>query len=240
MRVKYILNGELSGWRRTMKRLRCMFRIPLLQLKRNVLKDLFFHLRYGKGGFNMQKYFVTQTQSFWKKSANEFKHVSSICIASMMTALNTLIGAFRIVVIPKFLTISFASLATASCAIMCGPLLTGTVAAIADILEFMLRPDGSFFFGFTLNEFLTGLIYGAFFYRTTTISLKRCILARLCIVLLMNMFLTPLWLYILYGDSFFVLLTTRVIKNIIMFPIDVALLYFVTTTTLRILKQMQR
>lgn len=51
MRVKYILNGELSGWRKAKRRLRCMFRIPLLQLKRIVLKDLFFHLRYGKGGF---------------------------------------------------------------------------------------------------------------------------------------------------------------------------------------------
>ncbi len=188
----------------------------------------------------MQKYFVTQTQLFWKNSADEFKRVSSICLAAMMTALNTLIGAFRIVVIPKFLTISFASLATASCAMMCGPLLTGTVAAIADILEFILRPDGTFFFGFTLNEFLTGLIYGAFFYRVSTISLKRCIIARLCIVLLMNMFLTPLWLYILYGDSFFALLATRVIKNIVMFPIDVALLYFVTSTTARILKQRRR
>lgn len=188
----------------------------------------------------MEKYFVKQTGLFWKASADEFKHVTSICVASMMTALNTLLGAFKIILIPKILTISFASLATASCAMFCGPLLTGTVGAIADILKYIIRPDGPFFPGFTINEFLTGVIYGFFFYKLSEVSLKRCILARLTIVLFMNMFLTPLWLYILYGDSFWALVSTRIIKNIVMFPIDVMLLYMVMQITSRALKQMPR
>lgn len=121
-----------------------------------------------------------------------------------------------------------------------GPLLTGTVGAIADILKYIIRPDGPFFPGFTINEFLTGVIYGFFFYKLSEVSLKRCILARLTIVLFMNMFLTPLWLYILYGDSFWALVSTRIIKNIVMFPIDVMLLYMVMQITSRALKQMSR
>lgn len=187
----------------------------------------------------MEKYFVKQPGSLWKSSSEEFKSVTSICVASMMMGLNTLLGYFKIILIPKILTISFSSLAVAACAMFCGPLLTGTVGAIADILKYIIRPDGPFFPGFTINEFLTGLIYGYFFYKRTDISVKRCISARLVIVILINMLLTPLWLYILYGNSFWALVSARLVKNIVMFPIDVMLLYMVTQITSRIMKQIR-
>lgn len=185
----------------------------------------------------MKKYFVKQIPAFWSSAAEEFKRVSSISIAAMMMALNTLLGYVRIILIPKILTISFSSLAVAACAIVCGPLLSGCMAAVADIIKFMVRPDGDFFFGFTLNEFLTGFIYGLFFYKCTKISLVRCIIARLVIVLLINLFLTPLWLYILYGNAFWAMVSARLLKNVLMFPIDVALLYLVLTTTVKVMKQ---
>ncbi len=186
----------------------------------------------------MEEYFVNETRSLWKSSLAEMKRVKSICIAAMMMALNTLLGYLSIIVIPKLLTISFASLALGACAMCCGPLLTAVMAAIADILKYILRPNGAFFLGFTLNEFLVGMIYGCLFYRKAQISLKRCIFARLLIVILINLILTPLWLYILYGNSFWAMLGLRLAKNALMFPIDVALLYLVTKTTGRILKQM--
>ena len=185
----------------------------------------------------MEKYFVKNQFTFWQSSLMEMKRVKSICIAAMMMALNTLLGYFKIIVIPKLLTISFASLAIGACAMCCGPLLTATTAAVADILKYVMRPDGAFFLGFTLNEFLTGLIYGYFFYRKENVSFKRCIIARLLVVICINLLLTPLWLYILYGDSFLAMLSIRLLKNALMFPIDVTLLYLVTKTTSRILKQ---
>ena len=173
----------------------------------------------------MEEYFVNETRSLWKSSLAEMKRVKSICIAAMMMALNTLLGYLSIIVIPKLLTISFASLALGACAMCCGPLLTAVMAAIADILKYILRPNGAFFLG-------------CLFYRKAQISLKRCIFARLLIVILINLILTPLWLYILYGNSFWAMLGLRLAKNALMFPIDVALLYLVTKTTGRILKQM--
>lgn len=186
----------------------------------------------------MKQYFVKESGSFWKSSLAEMKRVKSICIAAMMMALDTLLGYLNIIVIPKLLTISFASLALGACAMCCGPLLTALMAAIADIVKFALRPDGTFFLGFTLNEFLVGFIYGCLFYQRVQISLKRCIVARLLVVILINLLLTPLWLYILYGNAFWAMLGMRLAKNALMFPIDVGLLYLVTKTTGRILKQM--
>lgn len=187
----------------------------------------------------MEKYFVKQSPSFWKTSADEFKNVTSICVASMMMALNTLLGYFKIILIPKILIISFSSLAVASCAMFCGPLLTGSVSAVADIIKYIMRPDGPFFPGFTINEFLTGFIYGYFFYQRSEISLKRCISARLLVVLLINLFLTPLWLYILYGNAFWAMVSARLLKNVVMFPIDVTLLYMVTQITSRAMRQIK-
>lgn len=185
----------------------------------------------------MEKYFVKQIPTFWIDAAAEFKRVSSISIAAMMMALNTLLGYFKIILIPKILTISFASLAVASCAVVCGPLLSACMAAVADVIKYVVRPDGPFFIGFTVNEFLTGFIYGLFFYKRNEVSLLRCICARLLIVVLINLFLTPLWLYVMYGNAFWAMVSARLLKNAVMFPIDVALLYLVLTTTGKVMKQ---
>lgn len=187
----------------------------------------------------MNDFATTPRLSLWKASLKEFKSVRSICVAAMMTALNTLLGAFKIS-ISQILVISFSSLAVAPCAMFCGPLLTGTVGAIADILKYMIRPDGPFFPGFTINEFLTGIIYGFFFYKVSNISWKRCLAARIVIVLLINMCLTPVWLNMLYGNSFWALVTARIVKNIVMLPIDVALLYFVVSTSQKIMKNSRK
>lgn len=183
--------------------------------------------------------FANKTGTLWIASINEFKNVKSVCVAAMMTAINTLIGAFKIT-ISQFLVISFSSLAVAPCAMFCGPLLTATVGAIADVLKYLIRPDGPFFPGFTINEFIIGLIYGFLFYKVSNITWKRCLVARILVVLLINMFLTPLWLHILYGNPLLVLVGARVVKNIVLLPFDTALLYFVVKTTKRIMSNMKR
>ena len=93
---------------------------------------------------------------------------------------------------------------------------------IADTLKYILRPDGPYFPGFALNEFLIGIIYGCFFYQKK-ITLLRVIIARACITIFINLILTSLWLNMLYQSPLFTML--RLIKNIVMFPVDVALLY---------------
>lgn len=179
-----------------------------------------------------------KSNPFWKASAQECKRVKSICVAAMMTALNTLLGMFTITLIPKILIISFSFLASASCAMFCGPLLTGCAGAIADILKYIAHPNGPFFIGYTFNEFLVGMIYGCFFYRRDHISLRRCIVARLCVVLILNLFFTPLWLYVMYDKAFLAMVSARVLKNIVMFPIDTFLLYIVMQLSVKIKRQM--
>ena len=66
---------------------------------------------------------------------------------------------------------------------------------------------------------LAGVIYGSFYYRKP-LSLGRVFAAHLVVSLVCNVLLNTLCLSLLYGKAFMVLLPPRVIKNLIMWPID--------------------
>ena len=110
--------------------------------------------------------------------------------------------------------------------------MAGFAGIICDNIKYFLNPSGPYMPLFGLNEFLTGFIYGLFFYKKE-LTIKRVIAARLTVVLLINMLLTPLWLHMLYGNAFIVLVQARILKNILLFPIDVFLLYTVLKATKR-------
>lgn len=167
-----------------------------------------------------------------KESRYELKKVSSLVGTSLLTALNIVVGSFSIKITPM-IKIGFTSVIAGVCGMYYGPLATGFAGVIADNLKFMLFPDGPYFPGFTLNEFVTGMIYGSFFYKKE-ITLPRVMIARALVTMIVNLGLTSLWLNILYQNPIFT--TARLIKNIIMYPIDVAILYFVLKTAKRIQK----
>ena len=55
-------------------------------------------------------------------------------------------------------------------------------------------------------------------------SLKRTILARLCVALV-ELILGTLWLSMMYGKGYMVFFPARIMKAAILFPIEVMLLY---------------
>ena len=93
----------------------------------------------------------------------------------------------------------------------------------ADTLGYFLRPNGTYFPGWTLNEFLLGFLYGCWLYKKP-VTLWRTFAACLSAVLLINLCLTPLWLHLVYGNAF-VITGLRLVKNLIKLPIDTLLLY---------------
>lgn len=172
----------------------------------------------------------------FKESVQNSKNVKVIVGTALFIAMNVVLGYAKIVIIPKTLEISFSTLALAACAFTYGPFMSGLAGIICDNIKYFLNPSGPYMPLFGINEILTGVIYGLFFYKKE-ITLKRVIFARLCVVLICNMLLTPLWLHMLYGDAFIVYFTARIVKNIVMFPIDVFLLYTVLKATKRAIKQ---
>lgn len=166
------------------------------------------------------------------QSARSLKKVPDLVGTALFTALNCVLGYGKIIIIPKMLEIGFTSLAHAACAFTYGPVMAGLAGILTDNIKYLLNPSGPYFPGFMINEFLTGFIYGCFFYKKK-ISLSRIILARLTVVLLINMVLTPIWLNMLYGNPLQFVVQARIVKNVLMFPIDVFLLYTVLKATQR-------
>ena len=90
----------------------------------------------------------------------------------------------------------------------------------------MIFPSGSYFPGFTLTAFLTGVIYGVVLYKHPK-TWGRIILATCLVCLGMNLCLDTVWLHILMGKGFFALLPTRIFKAAIMIPIQTILIQLV-------------
>ena len=123
--------------------------------------------------------------------------------------------------------------------VLCGLLaaLAIVLSLVASILlKYVLKPDGPFFFGFTFNAMLSGLIYGSLLYRRP-VSIKRIVIAEFFVKLVINCGLNTLWISMLYGKGFIALLGPRVIKNVIMLPIDSFILFFALTYARKIAAQ---
>ena len=170
-------------------------------------------------------------------SAKEFKSTRAICGVAMLTALNVIAGTLLNIQVTPMLRIGFSSVFAAISAMLYGPLLSGSAGIVADTLKYLIRPDGPYFPGFALNEFLTGLIYGSFFYQKK-VSLPRAIIARFFITFIINLTLTSLWLNLLYQYPIFT--SFRLFKNVIAFPFDVAILYFALNAAQKVLGRIKR
>ncbi|MBQ6850002.1 MAG: folate family ECF transporter S component [Oscillospiraceae bacterium] len=162
-------------------------------------------------------------KEYWKNAAKELKSVRAITGAALFAAMSPILALCTIQV-NQFLQIGFTSLTHAMTGYFFGPLVACMSGGIADIIKYMLKPNGPFFPGFTINEMLVGFIYGMFFYKRK-ITLPKCITARFIVTVGINLTLTPLWLSFLYGNAFKFMVPTRIIKNIIMIPVDIFLLH---------------
>ena len=174
----------------------------------------------------------TSLLSRLKESKQELKRVPSLVGTALLTALNVIVGTFSFHITPM-IKIGFTSVVAGVCGMYYGPFATGLAGIMADTLKFAIKPDGPYFPGYALNEFLVGFIYGAFFYKKE-ITLPRVIIARACITIFINLGLGALWLNILYDNPLFT--SARLIKNVVMFPFDCAILYAVLKGAERIRK----
>ncbi|MEJ8553383.1 folate family ECF transporter S component [Tepidibacter sp. Z1-5] len=143
----------------------------------------------------------------------------------LLIALQVILTRFMSIHTP-IVRIGFGFLPLAITSILYGPWVGGIAAAIADLIGFALFPTGTYFPGFTLTAFLTGFTYGILFFNKPK-SHKRLFLSVLIVCILLNLGLDTLWLSILIGKGYVALLPTRIIKTLIMIPVQFILISLV-------------
>lgn len=159
-----------------------------------------------------------------KDSAQEIKKTRSLVIIAMLLAMQVILGTLAAIPVGPTIRISFGYLALSSTGALFGPVASAINGALADIIGFLIHPTGAYFPGFTITGIVSGLIYGFGLFRREP-TLIRVLIVKLLIDVICNLLLNTLWLNMLYGKAFWVLLPSRVLKNLAQYPVDVLLLY---------------
>lgn len=159
-------------------------------------------------------------------SAGEMQDVRNLSVMAMMLALGVALGFYATVQVGDYLKIGFAFIPNELTGMLFGPVAGGVVAALADIVKYLVKPAGAFFPGFTVSALIGGMIYGAALYKKP-LSLKRIIAANTLVTVFVNLLLNTYWLTVLYGNGFAALLPARIVKEALLLPIDIILYYTV-------------
>lgn len=159
----------------------------------------------------------------------KLKDVRTITTCALLLALATILGFFKIP-ITQIIEIRFGALPVAVAGAFFGPVLGGIVGGLADILAYIVKPTGPFFPGFTISSAIGGVIFGLILYsKGRKPTILRIFLAQVIYTIVVGLIINTFNLYFLYGDfaagvnGYFVYMGTRLLKELIMLPINTVL-----------------
>ena len=171
---------------------------------------------------------MRKIRQIYSDSLKELLSTKNVVLCGLMAALAVVLSMVASIDVGPYIRIGFSGLPNRVVECLFGPVTGCLFGGMLDVLKYMLKPSGPFFFGFTFNVMLAGLIYGTVLYQKP-VTVKRVVAAEFLTKLTVNCLLNTLWISILYGKGFFALLPLRALKNIIMLPIDSCILYFTLT-----------
>jgi ECF transporter S component (folate family) len=146
--------------------------------------------------------------------------IIKITTVALMIAMEILLTRFLSIQTP-IIRISFGFIPIALLGIKFGPLHAGSAAMIADLMGFWLFPPPfPFFPGFTFTAFLTGAVYGIFMHNKPG-KMLNIVIAAAVVVIGLNFVLDTIWLTIIQQVSFGYLFWFRILRTLIMLPLQI-------------------
>jgi len=152
-----------------------------------------------------------------------------IILSALLITLSVVLSKIISIKTP-LLSISFNFVPIMLSAVWFGLKYSTLIAVIADVIGAILFPFGEFFIGFTISAGVMGLIYGLVLYSKNKEFSKielviRLTISSVLVILIVNTLLNTLWLVIMYNKAFIVVLGGRIVKEIIMLPIQVITMF---------------
>lgn len=164
--------------------------------------------------FQMKGYF------FMKK--NKFLNTQTLTTMALLIALQIVLSRF-LSISTSHMKIGFAFVPIFMSAVLLGPVKTGIVGGVSDVIGAILFPTGAYFPGFTLTSFLMGVTWGVCIHKKQT--LPRLTTAILMNQLLFSLMLNTVWIHILYGSPIQALLATRITQIAVMIPVELVVTF---------------
>lgn len=171
-----------------------------------------------------------------KSSLHELTSTKNLVLCGLMAALAVVLGMVASISVGPYIKIGFSAIPNRIVDCLFGPVIGCFFGGALDLLKYLVKPDGPFFFGFTFNAMLAGFLYGSILYKKP-LKWYRVLFAEFLNKLIVNCGLNTLWLSMLYGKGFFVILPARALKNLIMLPIDTIIIFVSLTLMKQIAKQ---
>lgn len=172
-------------------------------------------------------------------SIKSLRSVKGITITAMLMALSCVLSFAKVGITPSInVTLYFLPISVG--ALMLGPIPAAIIGAIADLLGCFIAPTGPYFPGFTLNTFIIGIIYGIFYFSKKP-QIWKVIIARLIVMVVIDLILTPLWLHILYSMPLvWAFWVERFIKCAIVVPIEIILMIMINTAVYKLNEKIKK
>jgi ECF transporter S component (folate family) len=188
---------------------------------------------------------MSKKENMFVSSAKELKSTRNLVICAMMAALAIVLSYTTSFYITPTIKIGFSGLPNRLVDFMFGPVVGAIFGGVLDVVKFLIKPDGGFFFGYTLTAIVGGFIYGLFYYRleikkplnidpeteTRTmlfwawvkVNAKTILLifiANALVKIICNIGMNTLWTSIMSGKAWLALIPSRLVKNLIQIPVD--------------------
>ena len=160
-------------------------------------------------------------------------NAKDICVLALLIALSVLLAVYGTVRIGAGIKISLKFIAVFITAALFGPLWGGAVAALSDVIAFMINPVGGMFLPqITMVEFLYGFTYGLVFYNMGSWhGFKTMLKIVLCVIFqigLLNLCLTSYFLMPLMKMEFKALVVMRSVSALINMASQLVILAFIS------------
>lgn len=172
---------------------------------------------------------MQKIKKLYSDSLKELKFTHNLVLCGLLAAVAVVLNYTTSIYITPNIRIGFSGLPNRIVEYLFGPCIGAIFGGMLDILKYLLKPDGgAFFFGYTFNAMVAGVIYGSILYKKP-LKIWRIFIAELLTKAIVNCGLNTLWLSVMNGKAFMVILPPRVLKNVIMLPIDTMILFFTLT-----------
>lgn len=167
------------------------------------------------------------SKAYWRDAAKELTNVRTLVVAALLIAVRVALKSAAIPIAPPTLMINLGFFVNALGAMIFGPVVAIVAAAISDTLGCILFPTGVYFFPFIFTEIAGSLIFALFLYRAPLTN-SRVIWSRFCVCFFVNIVIqSPIMLLyykMVLGKSYAIFDLPRILKNLVMFPIESVLL----------------
>ena len=174
-----------------------------------------------------RRYFKTPfSADYWRQAFSELKNTRALVFAALILALRIAMKPLRIPIAAD-VNITFGFIVNALGSMVYGPVVATLSGALSDTLGYLVSPSGAYYFPFILLEMAGSLIFALFLY-STDITPVRLMLSKFCVNLFVNILLNePIMIQyyrLFYTTVYQPFVWVRIVKNIVMLPIESVLL----------------